>query len=246
MIKVVNQVVAIAQMLALPVLRDPATYGFAFLFPAVFLFLLWLIGGMSLGRHVLFGSLVSIMMNSGIINLSQTVVEYRYRKLQDMYVASPVHQLMYLFGMGLSRLFYSLPSCIVIFAILLTSGYMPADAILVTALVLLMSWAAGCAIGFSIATYFNNIRQISAAANLLGIMMLLLPPVFYPLELIPGKFHWFALLIPSASAAQLIKVASGASAISAPPYILAYWAVLIIHTIGCFLLVLYKSRWREM
>jgi ABC-2 type transport system permease protein len=246
MIKALSQTTAIARMLAIPAIRDPATYGFVFLFPVIFLFLFWLIGGMRLGQHVLFGSLISLMMNSGIISLPQTVVAYKFKKLQDMYVASPVHQLTYLFGLGLSRLLYSAPGVILFFIILLASRYMPLGAVPVVVLVLLMSWATGCAIGFTIATYFNNIMQVSAAANLLGLFMLLMPPVMYPLELIPEHWRWLALVIPSTSAAQLIKVACGASSLNSPANRLAYWAILIFYTVACFVLVLKKSRWREV
>src|SRR5215210_4369557 len=125
MIKSLSQTTAIARMLAVPAIRDPATYGFAFLFPVIFLFLYGLIGGMKLGQHVLFGSLISLVMNSSIISLPQTVVTYKVRKLQDMYVASPVHQLTYLFGLGFSRLLYSFPAIILFFIIVLVSDYMP-------------------------------------------------------------------------------------------------------------------------
>ena len=136
---------AIARMHTIPALRDPATYGFALLFPVIFLFLYWLIGGMQLGQHVLYGSLVSPVLNAGIISLPQTVVSYKYRKLQDMFVASPVHQLSYLFGLGLSRLLYSLPAVALLFLILFVSNFLPARAIPVVILAMLMSWATGCA-----------------------------------------------------------------------------------------------------
>lgn len=246
MIKALSQTTAIARMLAIPAIRDPATYAFAFLFPVIFLFLYSLIGGMKLGQHVLFGSLISLVMNSGIISLPQTVVSYKFRKLQDMYVASPVHQLIYLFGLGLSRLLYSIPGVLLFLIILLSSRYMPLSALPVIVVVLLLSWAAGCAIGFTVATYFNNIMQVSAAANLLGLFMLLMPPVLYPLELIPEQWRWLALVIPSTSAAQLIKVACGASSLNSPAYVLAYWVILILYTVSGFVLVLKKSRWREV
>src|ERR1043165_840187 len=245
MFKAVSQTTAIARMLAIPALRDPATYAFAFLFPFIFLFLYVLIGGMKLGQHVFYGSLVSVMMNAGIISLPQTVVQYKFRKLQDVYVASPVHQLSYLFGIGLSRLLYSTPGCVIFFIILLAGKYMPFSAVPVAVVVLLMGWATGCAIGFTIATYFNNIMQVSAAANLLGLFLLLMPPVMYPLELVPEGWRWLAVLAPSASAAQLIKVACGASSLNTPAYVLGCWLTLTLYTAGGFLLVIKKSRWRE-
>lgn len=246
MIKAISQTTAIARMLAVPAIRDPATYGFAFLFPVIFLFLYWLIGGMKLGQHVLFGSLISMVMNSGIISLPQSVVSYRFKKLQDIYVASPVHQLIYLFGFGLSRLFYSTPGVIILLIILLASQFMPLSAIPIIVIVLLLSWATGCSIGFTIATYFNNIMQVSAAANLLGLFLLLMPPVLYPLELIPEQWRWLALIAPTTSAAQLIKVACGASSLNSAAYQFAYWTILIFYTAGGFVLVSKKSRWREV
>ena len=244
--KALCQTTALAKMLTIPVLRNPFAYAFMFLFPGMFLYLYWLIGGMNLGKHVLFGSLVGSTMNSGIVSLPQKVLEYRLRKLQDMYVASPVNQVVYLFGHGLSRLLYALPGTLIFIIILVSAGYMPIRALPSTIVVLLLSWASGCAIGFTLTTYVTNAAQMSAVANALGLLILLIPPVLYPLELIQPRWRWAALMLPSSSAAQLMKIESGISFLNGEPYVLICWSVLGLYVVLSLLIVIKKSRWREI
>jgi ABC-type polysaccharide/polyol phosphate export permease len=236
---------ALASMLALPGIRSPLTYGLVFSFPLMFLVMYHVIGGAALGVHVLFGSLITFVMNSGIVSLPQIAVEYKQRRLQDIYVASPVHPLVYLLGLGLSRLIHVLPGCVVLFAILLGTGVMHVSALPLALVVLVMCWATGCSIGFMIATYNDNVGQVSAVANLLGMLALLIPPVLYPLDMLKGAWQWIALAAPSASAAHLLRAGSGASRLVDSAHVLTCWGVLGVYVVVSLLLVAYKSRWRE-
>jgi ABC-2 type transport system permease protein len=243
--KKVSQIIAIAEMLALPQLRRPVTYVLILAIPAMFLYLFWLVGGMRLGRHVLFGSLIAIPLNAGIIALPQSIVIYKFRKLQDMYIASPVTQFVYLMGNALARLLFAIPGVLFIGGILLLARYMPVRAIPITIVVLLLSWAVGCALGFMIAMYITNVMVVSEVTSLLALVMVMLPPVSYPLELVGSHWRWVTLMVPSTSAAQLIKVASGASQLNAPAYVLTAWAVLLGSCLLFLWIALTKSSWRE-
>ena len=243
--KKMSQILAIAEMLALPQLRRPVTYILILAIPAMFLYLFWLVGGMRLGRHVLFGSLIAIPLNAGIIALPQSIVTYKFRKLQDMYVASPVTQFVYLMGNALARLLFAVPGVLFIGGILLWGRYMPFSAIPTTIVVLLICWAVGCALGFMIAMYVTNVMVVSEISSLLALVLVMLPPVSYPLELVGANWRWLALMVPSASAAQLIKVASGASQINGSVYVFTEWAVLLGSGLLFLWLALTKSSWRE-
>jgi len=244
-VRKLSQIFAIAQMMALPQIRSPVTYALIFAIPGMFLYLFWLVGGMGLGRHVLFGSLIAIPMNAGIIALPQSIVAYKFRKLQDMYVASPVNQFVYLLGNGLARLLFALPGIFFIGGVLLWAHYMPVRALPVAIVVLLLSWAVGCALGFMLASFISNVMVISQIANLLGLVMVMLPPVSYPIELLGARWRWLALAIPSTSAAQLIKVASGVSKLNSPAFIIFSWFVLVGSCVVFLWLALSRSRWRE-
>jgi ABC-2 type transport system permease protein len=238
------QIEALAEMLGFPILRNPVTYLILFIFPAIFLFLYSLLGGVKLGEHVLFGSLVGFTMNSGIISLPQKVVEYKVKRLQDMFVASPANEVIYLFGIGLSRLLLACPGCLLFLAILLTKHFVPLSALPVIIVILLASWACGCAIGFTLATYVTNPPQISALANVLGVFLLLLPPVMYPLQLIPPHWRLVTLFLPSVSAAHLLKTYAGISTGSTYTVPVAWLPLLVYLALG-FVVVINKSRWRE-
>ena len=243
--KKAGKILALAQMLVLPQLRSPATYAMVLVFPTIFLFMFWVFGGMQMAQHALFGSLVAITLNSGIISLPQVIANYKVRKLQDIYVASPITAFDYIMGHGIARLLFALPGCALMLSVLLFFHFMPLRVLPLTILVLLITWATGCALGFTIATYMESPVQISSVANLAGLFMVLLPPVSYPMELLHSRWKWLALAAPSTDAAQLLKVASGVSGLGTLEQRIAYWIVLIFYCGFFFWIALNKSRWRE-
>jgi len=130
--------------------------------------------------------------------------------------------------------------------ILLVTRFMPLRAVPITVLALLVGWATGCAVGFMLATYIHNATQVGSISSLAGLLMILVPPVFYPLELVSAKWRWLALVLPTTGASQLIKVASGASHLNSVGYMLSYWGSMALYFVGCFWLVVRRSRWREV
>lgn len=243
--KKAGKILALAEMLVLPQLRSPATYAMVLAFPMIFLYMFWIFGGLRLAQHALFGNLVAIALNSGIISLPQVIAMYKIRRLQDIYVASPITAFDYIMGHGISRLIFALPGCALMLGVLLLFRFMPIRVLPVTILVLLITWATGCALGFMIASYMENPVSISAVANLVGLFMVLLPPVSYPMEMLQSRWKWLALAAPSTDAAQLLKVSSGVSQLGALEHRIAYWAVLIFYCVFFFWMALHKSRWRE-
>jgi len=79
------------------------------LLPIMLLFLFWLVGGMDLGKHVFVGWLVSLGASGGITWLPQKIIHYKVYRLQEVFVAAPVHPLSYMTGLGVQALLYSLP-----------------------------------------------------------------------------------------------------------------------------------------
>ena len=184
-------------------------------------------------------------MNAGIIALPQSIVAYKFRKLQDMYVASPVNQFIYLMGNGLARLLFALPGIFFIGGILLWAHYMPGQRIACGDCGRAFELGRGLCLGFMLASFISNVMVISQIANLLGLLMVMLPPVSYPIELVGARWRWLALAVPSTSAAQLIKVASGVSKLNSPPFIIFSWLVLVGSCVVFLWLALSRSRWRE-
>ena len=242
--KILVRILALARLLIIPALRNPLAYIVVFTAPAIFMYLYWVVGGMRFGQHVLYGSLVAMAINAGIVTLPQRVLEYRFRRLQDMFVASPLDQMSYMFGHAVSRLLHVAPGCLLVLGILISQGQMPVSRVPIVAFVLALSWASGCAIGFTLATYVSSGTQLSALANLVGMAMVLLPPVMYPLDLIAARWQWLAILAPSSSAAQIIASVGGSGG-SRPQLLGLCWIVVGVWLGLCLALISRKSQWRE-
>ncbi len=238
------QIASISMMLALPTLRHPLWHLTISVIPASLFFVFWLIGGIDLGRHALLGALVAIAVNAGIVSLPQLIVGLKHRRLQDMFIASPVGPVAYAMGTALSRLIYVSPLIIIVLLILTLGGFIPIRSLPMIALTLMMTWWVGSFLGFTISTYISNIVYISGVSNLLGLLLNLIPPVYYPLSLVPNEFSWLALLIPTTHAAQLVRAYAGTVNTGVWDLILS-WLALVIYGVICSLLVAFRSRWRE-
>lgn len=215
------------------------------LLPASYYLVFYLIGGMALSGHVLYGSLVALTLNVGVVSLPQFLVLARNRRLQEMMVASPVRPLEYMFGFALSRLVFSLPGLGVILALLFAFGGLPVRSLPAILAVLMATWLVGSMIGFTLGTYVTSLSAVGSLANLAGFLLMLIPPVLYPATLLAGVWRTVALLLPSSSAAFLVRAAAGLQA-ATPGEILLTTAVLAAYLAGCAALVAVKSRWREV
>lgn len=193
---------------------------------------------------MLYGGLVALALNVGVVSLPQFLVLAKHRRLQDMMVASPVSPLAYMLGFAVSRLLFAVPGLAALLGLLLAVGWLPAGALPAVVVVVLATWLVGSLIGFTVGTYIDNLSAVGSVANLLGFLLMLLPPVLYPLSLLPGVWQTVALLLPSSSAAYLVRGAAHAEPLLPGQTVLAV-TVLAGYLVGCTLLVALKSRWRE-
>jgi len=215
------------------------------LIPLVLLFIFFLLGGMELGQHVLVGWLVMVGASGGVSVLPQAVLFYRYIRLQEMYVAAPIHPLTFMMGMGLYSLVHSLPAWGFVLAVMYVLGLLPAPTIPLVLLVLLLAWGMACAIGFLIAMAVRRIAIISVVATMVWLLLISLPPVLYPADLIPETFRWAAWLFPTAHIAQLLRGSLGMTELATWEFIM-HWAVSLAVTCGLLVWVAARSRWREV
>ena len=119
---------------------------------------------------------------------------------------------------------------------------------------LLLVWAFASALGFTVATYFADIRETFVFSPLLSLILTTLPPVYYPITFIPPDLRWAAYLSPTTYAADLVHRALctmgstvGPTCYEAPSFGAAAldWGVLIGLTAVLFFLAATKARWRE-
>ncbi len=163
------------------------------------------------------GSLLLVLASVGT-GLAGDATWYRLEtKLQDFFVASPVNQLGYLLGIAFAGLFFASPALVVLLPILVYVGFPIID--LPVALVSLGGvWLFSSAIGYLVSTFTSNLRNGWQSGLLLSVIVGILPPAFYPAEILPHNFLLVAYVIPTTHAALLIRDSMG----SAPS--LPYWS----------------------
>jgi ABC-2 type transport system permease protein len=190
------------------------------------------------------GGLIMTMVTSGIglqADLSHLKNDF---KVQDMVVSSPTSSFMYMLGMALSEIIFSLPAIVIltILAVLFIKTTMIGAIIIFVVMALMFSFS--IALGFFISTYSTDIVQNYAFIGILSIFLTTIPPVYYPITYIPLPWRYIAYLSPTTYAAEIIQSAIGYLQLS--PLTLALdWVVIIAVAVALFVLSIKKSRWRE-
>ncbi|MCI4353126.1 MAG: ABC transporter permease [Thermoplasmata archaeon] len=218
--------------------------------PLAFLFFVSIASHGALFASGITGGLILTILSTGT-GIQADLVHYKADlKFQDVVVASPVEAPIYVAGMAFSEFVYSIPG-LAVFLLLGIGGLeytVGGSLTLVGTLVLV--WAFASALGFTIATYFVDIRETFVFAPILSLILTTLPPVYYPISYIPARFQWIAYLSPTTYAADLLHrglCAVGTSCWVPPSWTaeLRDWGVLIALTAALFFLAATKARWRE-
>ncbi len=190
------------------------------------------------------GSLLLILSTVGT-GLAGDATWYRLEtKLQDFFVASPVNQLGYLLGIAFAGLFFASPALVVLIPLLLYVGF-PLIALPIAFLSLIGVWLFSSSIGYLVSTFTSNLRNGWQSGLLLSVIVGILPPVFYPAEILPSNVLLLAYAIPTTNAALLIRTAMG----NGPN--LPFWnpllgGLLIATSLSVALVVTSRvARWRQ-
>ncbi len=191
------------------------------------------------------GGLIMIFFSSGIALQSDLSHLKNDFKLQDMVVSSPTSAKMYMGGMAVAELVYSLPGIAILVA--LSAIYIQPNLIQIATLsaVLLLMFAVSIAIGFMLSTVSSDVVQSYAFSRLLSLLFATLPPVYYPITLVPYPLNYLALLSPTTYAAMIMHNSTGFLDLSAVE-VAANWAVLLGVCAVIMYIAVKKTRWREI
>jgi len=165
----------------------------------------------SYGRTMSFGivgGLTMIIVSNGLGLLSDAATYRLHFKFQDLMVAGPVSQWAYMLGLALSGLLFSLPGIAVFISLMGVLGihiYSAAEA----AFAIAMLWAASAGLGFSLSLIFRDLKEVWSTTSILVFAISVLPPVYYPLTILPRYVGYLSLVSPTASAAALLQESMG-------------------------------------
>jgi ABC-type multidrug transport system permease subunit len=243
-LKAVKDALIIAALKSMPDLkRQPLMIVLIGMISSIPLFFIVVFGGqISLG---LVGASISTVSFIGISAAIQDITWDRYVKIREMIVAMPVNPLSYAMGVALAPLIVSAPGLVFFLAIAVGIGVLPLAAIGWIVLSLVICWAVVSSIGFIISTYLHksSIFTLNSMANILGLGLIFMPPVYYPEELL-GGFSWVSMIFPTSNVAGLIRAYAGLTSISMEMMIVRWLVLAAVFSVSIILVAL-KTRWRE-
>lgn len=212
--------------------------------PFSFLFFIVIVTGGRLLNYGLAGGMLMTMLSIGT-SLQTDISHYKQDlKLQDVVIASPVEAWVYVAGLALSELVYSLPAMGVFLVLWVWGGWATPGGALVLIGVLLLVWAFASALGFTLATYFEDVRETFVFSPLISLGLSVLPPVYYPITNLPEWVRPVAYLSPTTYAADLLHSTVGIGGLTFEGAAVD-WAVLLGFTAALLTLAALKARWRE-
>ena len=213
--------------------------------PLSFLLVIYFVSSGRLIGDAIEGGFIMSMFNSGMSLQGDLAHLKNDFKLQDMVVSSPTSPAAYVTGMALAEIIYSVPALAVL--MVLAAFYLHPGMLQTLELlgVFLLMFLTSIAIGYTLSTFSSDIVQSFAFSRLISTLFSTLPPVYYPITLIPRPYRYVAYLSPTTYAAEISQHATGFLSLSAPAVALA-WGILIATTGLLALVAVKKARWREV
>jgi ABC-2 type transport system permease protein len=228
----------------LPMLRIPTLLPFVFSTPFTILFILFVTGRGVTMIYGIAGAITMTVSQQGLFlgaDLTSLRIEHKF---QSVVVASPVSALTYMFSVAISELGFAAPALAVLLVI---SPYFSPGITALTVLqiiaVVILTWITTSSIGFFLSTYVLNTRSAFLTVAFISIVLSVLPPVFYPMQIIPEKLRWLAEFVPTTHSSVLIQNAMNLP--TATSQISLSWLALPAFTIIFLSLALFKAKWTE-
>ena len=228
----------------LPIERSPFSLINFIVSPLTILFFIYIFAGPSKAVFALGGGLISVIVGSCIILETEAAFLRLVVKLQDMFVSSPLSSVTYVLGLSAAQLCNGVAG-IVLFSVLLgLYAKISALGALEIALAAVITWGSISALGFMISTFARDVRDLWVYSPLFTVALSFLPPVFYPLSLIPKDLQFIAYIAPTTYPARIIQGATGLVSLG-PNEALLDFAGSMIYTLILVLLAAKLSKWRQ-
>ena len=229
--------------------RSPAVAITPVLLPFIFLYFLSLISPPSLLPLEIVGAMLFTMQNIGSWTLGDSAFWRIECSLQDMFVASPLTRVRYLFGIAFSNLIAMLPALAVLTLLLAWVGGMhgyPLTPLAAVALLagLLTLWVLFSSIGIAISSRIQTQREIWPVGNLTFTILGMLSPLYYPLRALPPLWQDVARFLPTTYAALLVQGALGITP-ATPLQMGLYAGLLVLCALVGLGITLRLYRWGE-
>lgn len=191
------------------------------------------------------GALIMNMVQSGTSLQGDLSHLKNDMRLQDMIVSSPTPAMVYIFGMAISEVVYSIPTL----TLLIILNLLFVKTTIIGGIVIFFDMATiftfSISLGFLLSTFSSDIIQSWAFSGILSPILTTLPPVYYPISYIPYPYRYLSYLSPTTYAAEIAQNSTGFVNLGVESYAIS-WLILIGITVLLTYLALRRSRWREV
>ena len=217
--------------------------------PFGFLLIIFFVSHGTLLNVAIMGALIMAMVSSGIslqgdLTHLRKDMKLQDMKLQDMLVSSPLSMNMYLIGMALSELVFSIPDLIILSVLAVIFIHISALAALMIVAVMLLTFIFSISLSFFISTISRDIMEGWAFMGIISLFLSSLPPVYYPITYIPLPFRYLAYLSPTTYSAMIAQNSIGFLSLSNLSFYLS-WLILIAVSATLLIFAIKRSKWRE-
>ncbi len=201
------RIVCLARMLSGEYLKLPLAFVSDLIIPLV----LFVIVQLSTGKGVesLIGILIAFAWAAGAFTLSRKLAVYRMYRLLDVFIASPVTQLEFAIAAALAHLVVLVVPALVILVLIVVLQGGASWSMLVLVGMTLAAWFLGIVFGLFVFNKMADPVKISSLANLMNLALIMLPPVIYPIELLPEPLRLVSLLVPTVDLKVIAMYAYG-------------------------------------
>ena len=224
--------------------RNPAAAIVPVLLPFLFLYFLRIISPPEYFPLAVAGAMLYTTQNVGSWCLMDAAVNRIELHLQELFVASPLGKVRYLFGVAISNLIPAVPAIVVQGILLALLMPVPLLTWAVLAGCIFVIWILFSAIGIAISTRILSQREVWPIGNLVFSVLGILAPIYYPLAILPPAWQAVARVLPSTYAAQLVQGSLGLIPITAEEMALDAVLLVVFAVIG-IAVALSIYRWRE-
>jgi ABC-2 type transport system permease protein len=228
----------------LPIKRSPFNVVNFVISPLTILFFIYLFAGPGKAEFAISGGLIAVIVGSCIILETEAAFIRLVVRLQDMFVSSPLSPVSYVLGLSLALLLNGLAGIVLFSLLLVASGAVSAIGALEIALACIMTWASVSSLGFVLSTFARDMRDLWVYAPLFTVTLSFLPPIFYPITLIPPQFRFIAYFAPTTYPAQIIQMATKLIPFSTTGFVFDI-AVGSAYVLMLVLFAAKLARWRQ-
>ncbi|MCL4391489.1 MAG: ABC transporter permease [Candidatus Parvarchaeota archaeon] len=190
------------------------------------------------------GGFILVMVNNGISIQGDLTHLRNDMKLQDMLVSSPVSPAIYIAGIALSELVFSIPDLLVLSVLAVIFIHISAAGALTLAAVMLLTFMFSVSLGFFISTISRDVIEGWAFMGLIAMVLSTLPPVYYPITYVPMPFRYIAYLSPTTFSAMIAQESIGVLNFSGS-FITLSWIILAAVSVFLLVFAIKRSKWRE-